>query len=205
MAAMADALGFEEVLDFWFGELDAQGAADAAHVARWFAKDEAFDAECRARFGAVHQAIVEGAREAWLETPRGRLAYVIVLDQLSRNMFRGTPRMFAFDAQALDAAAAGVERGDDRALASVERGFLYMPFMHAEDLEAQSRCVALFTALRDEAEGPRRSRLESNLDFAERHRAIIARFGRFPHRNAVLGRASTPEELAFLEEPGSSF
>jgi uncharacterized protein (DUF924 family) len=202
---MGDVLDFAAVLDFWFGELDALGCADAAHVQRWFANDEAFDAACRARFSAEHQAIASGAREAWLETPRGRLAYVIVLDQLSRNMFRGTKAMFAADAQALRAADAGVTRGEDRSLAFDERGFLYMPFMHSEDAGAQARCVALFAALRDEVDGEQRRRAAMSLDFAERHRAIIERFGRFPHRNAILGRESTPEELAFLEQPGSSF
>jgi uncharacterized protein (DUF924 family) len=120
-------------------------------------------------------------------------------------MFRGTKAMFAADPQALGAADAGITRGEDRTLAFAERGFLYMPFMHAEDAAAQARCVSLFTALRDEVSGERRRRAELSLDFAEQHRVIIERFGRFPHRNATLGRESTPEELAFLEQPGSSF
>lgn len=174
----------DEVLAFWL-----------ADPARWWTKDPAFDAEVRDRFGAVHAAIERREHEAWLETPRGAEAYVIALDQFSRNMFRDTPRMFASDAQALAAARTAVARGFDQALPPTERTWLYMPFMHSEDLADQDHCVALFQGVA----------APENLRFAEAHRDIIRRFGRFPHRNAILGRASTPEELAFLREPGSSF
>lgn len=195
----------DEILALWFGALDARGRADDAHASRWWTKDEAFDAELRERFGALHEAIVRGEREAWLETPRGRLAYVIVLDQLSRNMFRGTARMFAADARALEVAVEGIGRGEDRQLALAERAFLYMPLEHSEALADQERCVALFRAWRDEVPEADRAYVENLVDYAERHLVIVRRFGRFPHRNALLGRASTPEELAFLKEPGSSF
>jgi len=195
----------EEVLAFWFGELDAKGRADQAHAIRWWKKDEAFDREIRERFGALHEAILRGEHEDWLASPRGRLAYVIVLDQFSRNMFRGTPRMFAADARALEVAEEGIARGDDRALAFAERQFLYMPLEHAEDLAAQERCVELFRAWREELPTELRDGLTEALDYAIAHRDIIARFGRFPHRNAILGRESTAEELEFLEQPGSSF
>lgn len=174
----------DEVLAFWF-----------ADPTRWWKKDPAFDAEVQGRFLALHDAIMRGEREDWLATPRGALAYVVVLDQFSRNMFRGTGRMFASDARALAAARRALARGDDRALAADERIFLYMPFMHSEDIADQDRCVALFTA----------SPSEEQLRYAEMHRDIIRRFGRFPHRNALLGRASTPEEEEFLKQPGSSF
>lgn len=174
----------EDVLAFWF-----------ADPARWFRKDPAFDAEIHARFGALHAAIEAGEHEAWRTTPRGALAYVIALDQFARNMFRGTPRSFASDPRALAAATAAIARGDAAALTPPERVFLYMPLMHSEDLADQDRCVALFAALG----------IAENLAFAEAHRAVIRRFGRFPHRNAILGRPSTPEEIAFLAEPGSSF
>jgi uncharacterized protein (DUF924 family) len=203
---MADAASeYEKILHFWFGTLNAQGRADEARAKKWFEKDELFDQSIREQFGGVHAAVVAGEREDWLEVPQGRLAYVIVLDQFSRNMFRGTARMFAHDAQALEAARGAVERGWDKRAAFDERGFFYMPFMHSEALADQERCVALFSAFRDELEGAARDRIGLALDFAERHRAIVARFGRFPHRNAWLGRASTPEESAFLEQPGSSF
>ncbi|HLU66013.1 MAG TPA: DUF924 family protein [Kofleriaceae bacterium] len=192
---------FERVLDFWLGELDRDGRADRAHAERWWRADPAFDEEVRERFLADHEAVMAGRREGWLEDPRGRVAYVIVLDQLSRNMFRGTPGMFAGDARALAAAREAVDAGLDRDLPHDMRYFLYMPFMHSESLADQDRCVELFRALTGEAEPSP----GSALDFAIRHRDIVARFGRFPHRNAILGRASTREEQEFLEQPGSSF
>ena len=173
----------EEVLSFWF-----------ADPPRWWRKDPAFDAEVRDRFLAVHGAVERGEHEDWLETARGALAYVIVLDQLSRNMFRGTARMFAGDARARAAARRAVDRGDDRTLSEAERSFLYMPFMHSEDLADQDRGAGLFA-----------SGAPAELRYAEQHRDIVRRFGRFPHRNALLGRESSPEEQEFLKQPGSSF
>jgi uncharacterized protein (DUF924 family) len=173
----------EDVLGFWF-----------AAPARWWKKDPVFDTEIRDRFLALHEAVDRGEHEAWLETPRGALAYVIVLDQFSRNMFRGSARSFASDTRARAASRRAVDRGDDRALSDDERPFLYMPFMHSEDLADQDRCSALFAALR-----PDQAR------FAEMHRDIIRRFGRFPHRNGLLGRQSTSEEEEFLKQPGSAF
>jgi uncharacterized protein (DUF924 family) len=184
---------FEEVLGFWFGKLDEQGRVDAAHVSRWWRKDPAFDAEIRTRFGALHEAVLGGEREHWLTTPRGRLAFVIVLDQFSRNMYRDSARAFAGDGRAVEVVLDGLAAGADQQLRAQERPFFYMPLMHSERLEFQDRCIALF---------------ENDADFvkyAGRHRDIIRRFGRFPHRNAVLGRPCTDEELAFLEQPGSSF
>ena len=195
----------EEVLGFWFGELDPSGRVDAVHSARWWRKDTAFDQEIRARFEPLHATVARGERDAWLSTPRGRLAYVIVLDQFSRNMFRDSVRAFACDERALHAALAGIELGVDRRLQYEERSFFYMPLMHSEDLATQERCVALFTAFRDEQSGALKTRLAGTLKYAEQHRDIVRRFGRFPHRNALLGRTSTAEEVEFLTQPGSSF
>jgi uncharacterized protein (DUF924 family) len=196
---------FEEVLTFWFGDLDARGMADEAHAKRWWVKDEAFDQEIRDRFAALHEAIVEGGHQAWLESPRGRLAHVIVLDQFSRNMFRGSPKMFAQDELALRVAREGIEAGVDRSVAHAERSFFYLPLMHSEALDVQERCVELFRAWHDALDGTLKESVASSLDFAVQHRDIVLRFGRFPHRNAVLGRPSTAEELEFLQQPGSSF
>jgi uncharacterized protein (DUF924 family) len=196
---------FEQVLDFWFGKLDAAGCADAAHAERWWKKNAAFDEELRQRFGALHEAVARAERDDWLVPPRGRLAYVIVLDQFSRNMFRGTPRMFEGDKQAQAAAVEGVARGDDALLGVNERSFLYMPFMHSEDLDMQDRSVALFTALAASAPAELRGGLAAAVQYAEKHRDIIARYGRFPHRNAALGRDSTSAEIEFLKQPGSGF
>ena len=192
------AMEWDRVLSFWFGALDEHDRVDPAVEARWWRADPAFDAEITSRFLGDHQAICAGEREAWLAEPRGRLAYVIVLDQFSRNMFRGTAAMFASDGRALAAAHAGVERGDDQQLPGAMRAFLYMPFMHSESLPDQERSVALFRALAGGAD-------DARLEFAIRHRDIVARFGRFPHRNAILGRPTTAEEAEFLTRPGSSF
>ena len=196
---------YEGVLDFWLGTLDERGLAAPEKAARWWQKDEGFDQEIRSRFGATHAAILSGEREPWLASARGRLAYVIVLDQLSRNIFRGAPGMFAADELALRVAEEGISLGLERALAGDARAFLYLPFLHAEDLRVQERCVSLFSAFHDEVEGPLRERIAVNLRFARRHRDIIRDWGRFPHRNAILGRRSSAEELAFLDQPGSSF
>lgn len=195
----------ESILSFWLGTLDADGLAEPAITKRWFTSEASFDAEIRRRFEAEYDAIVAKHRNAWLDAPRGCVAFVIVLDQFSRNMFRGTAKMYAADDLALAAATRAVERTWARALVTEERSFLYMPFMHAEDRTAQDRSVALFEAFRDELHGRARERVASSVGYAHAHRDIIARFGRFPHRNAILGRASTPEEIEFLNQPGSRF
>jgi len=148
---------------------------------------------------------VAGKCEGWLGDGPGTLAYVVVLDQFARNMFRDTPTMFAADALALNAAQQGVEKGFDKALRTHEAVFLYMPLMHAEDLAAQNRCIELFEQLAERSDERAAKQVRGNVDFAIRHRDIIARFGRFPHRNAILKRESTPEEIEFLKTPGSSF
>jgi uncharacterized protein (DUF924 family) len=182
-----------EILALWFGP--------TPHVARdtWFRKDDAFDREIRERFGAALAAGIAGAFGEWCTTAHGSLARVVLLDQLTRNAFRGTADQFAGDPGALATANDALERGFDRALDAHERSFLYMPFEHSERLDMQDRAVELFTALAAE------TGVDAPLPWAHKHRDIIRRFGRFPHRNAVLGRESTAGELAFLEQPGSRF
>jgi len=186
---------FQDVLDFWFGPQGARGKARA----EWYRKDEKFDAEIWRRFGALHAAAALGELEGWRAAPQSMLALVVILDQFSRNLYRGDARSFAQDAHALACANEALARGDDVNMLPVERQFLYMPFEHSEDLADQDRAVELMAALGafEETRGL--------LQWAERHRVVIRRFGRFPHRNAVLGRASTAEEAGFLKEPGSSF
>ncbi len=176
----------ENVLHFWF---------DETPPTRRFARDDAFDAEIRERFGALQASAAQGELWAWRATPEGRLAEVIVLDQFSRNLWRGSPNAFAHDGMALVLAQEAVAAGLDRPLTPEQRSFLYMPYMHSESRAVQRESLRLFGAL---------GRAE-NLDFARRHAEIIERFGRYPHRNAALGRDSTAEELAFLQQPGSSF
>ncbi len=195
---MSEAENIREVLAFWFG-----APLDAHHNKtreQWFRKDDAFDAEIRSRFGTLIDDALDGKLAPWTATTDGALAQILVLDQFTRNAFRGTPRSFAGDAQALSLARTLVADGRDRTLPGVRRSFVYLPFEHAEDLATQDQSLVLFKQLaRDEPEHA------SLTTWAERHHAIIARFGRFPHRNAILGRPSTPEEEAFLREPGSSF
>ena len=195
----------DDVLDFWFGELDELGCASPNQRKLWWTKSDAFDEAVKAQFLGDYEAIVAGDRDAWRSTPRGALAYIIVLDQFSRNMFRGTPKMFAADALAREAACEGIEAGFDTELSFDERVFFYLPLEHSEEKNDQDRCCAFFGALVECAPEELKADAEYYLDFARRHAAIIERFGRYPHRNEILGRPSTPDEIAFLEEPGSSF
>jgi uncharacterized protein (DUF924 family) len=189
----------QDVLDFWFGAPDS--AAFGQPRRAWFVKKDAFDAEVRARFGAAIDDALAGGLRAWdAQGPQGVLARILVLDQFTRNAYRNTARAFAGDALALDAARQLVDAGQDRALAPWQRAFVYMPFEHAEDPFMQERAVELFSVLAAEHPG-----FDDSLGYAHRHREVIARFGRFPHRNAILGRASTPEEEVFLRQPGSRF
>ncbi|MES2318672.1 MAG: DUF924 family protein [Pseudomonadota bacterium] len=189
----------QDVLDFWFLPEGSEGHGAPRDV--WFRKDDAFDAGIRERFGAlVEQALAGGLREWDRQGPQGTLARILLLDQFTRNAWRGTPASFAGDALALAGAEALVDSGADQALLPVQRWFAYMPFEHAEDARMQERSVALFTALAAANEG-----YEGVLDYAHRHRGVIARFGRFPHRNQILGRASTADEIAYLAQPGSGF
>ena len=186
------------VLDFWFG---APGTPEhGTQRTLWFDKNAAVDRAIAQRFGALIEQALRGALDAWAAQPAGALAQIIVLHPYPRNAFRDPPRAFAGDARALAAARALVEAQLDAALTPIERSFVYLPFEHAETLAMQDEAVRLFTRL--VAVAPE---LAQSLDYAQRHRAVIARFGRFPHRNAILGRPSTAEELAFLREPGSRF
>jgi uncharacterized protein (DUF924 family) len=173
----------DDVLAFW----------QDAGPQRWFRKDEQFDAAFRGRFLAAHEAAVQGRLDAWNADARGALALVILLDQFPRNAFRGSARMYASDARAREVARAAVEKGFDREVAEDLRGFFYLPFMHSEEAADHERCVQLMEPLGGES-----------LRYARHHRDIIRRFGRFPHRNALLGRANTPEEERFLAEGGFS-
>lgn len=195
----------DAILDFWFGPLDDAGLASEAHAKRWFAKDPAFDRQIRVRFGAEHANVRAGRRDDWLESDRGWVAQVIVLDQFSRNLYRDGARMFEADERGLGLARASIEAGRDLRCPTDHRAFLYLPLMHSESLADQLECVHRFEAQLAGLVGAARVRIEGNLRFARMHRDVVARFGRFPHRNALLGRRSTREEEEFLREPGSSF
>nr|WP_221799475.1 DUF924 family protein [Oceanobacter mangrovi] len=177
---------YQAVLNFWFDEIEPR---------QWFYKDPHFDALLRERFGELHQQAAVGELWQWREQPEGRLAEVILLDQMSRNMFRDTRQAFAYDSLALVLAQQAVACGDDQQLPVVQRGFLYMPYMHSESMLIHQQALLLFD----------QPGLENRLHFEHLHCDIIARFGRYPHRNWILGRSSTEEEVAFLKQPGSSF
>jgi len=176
----------EAVLRFWFDEIEP---------AQWWSKNTVLDGAVRERFGRLHEQAARCELFAWRATAVGRLAEVIVLDQFSRNIFRGEPSAFAQDALALALAQEAVAIGADRELPTARRTFFYMPFMHSESLAIHDAALPLFRSLD----------VERTLDFARRHRAIIERFGRYPHRNAILGRPSTDDEVEFLKGPDSSF
>ncbi|MBM3357362.1 MAG: DUF924 domain-containing protein [Betaproteobacteria bacterium] len=195
----------EQVLEFWFGKCGADGAIDPSRRKMWFREGRKHDAEIRRRFGALHERACRGELDDWAATARGRLALILVLDQFSRHLYRGNARACAQDAPAQRLALGGLEQGADRELAPAERAFFYLPLEHAEDRELQERSVRCFASLADGVPAASRKDYKSFLDYARRHREIIERFGRFPHRNVALGRASTPEEREFLERRGSSF
>lgn len=187
-----------QVLEFWLGDgLDKDWPTQDLGK-RWFGGGAELDADIRARFGAAVQEAVAGGLRDWEQKPLTRLALVILLDQFTRNVFRGKPQAFAGDARAQQLVLRTIAAGEDLALPCVGRVFLYMPLMHAESLALQDECVARFTRLQADARDSLKQRLQGNLDFARQHRDIIARLGRFPYRNAALGRADTPEEQDFL-------
>ncbi len=191
-----------EILKFWFGPaLDDVESVTAASK-RWYAVAEDFDAEIRDRFGAAIERARRGVFADWAETPQGVLALVVLLDQFPRNAYRGTAQAFAGDPVALGVAGGAVERGLDRELACPGRAFLYHPFEHSEDPEDQQRSVVLFEALAAQAPPPWRELAAGFVPYARAHRDVIARFGRFPHRNAILGRTNTAEEQVYLDGGG---
>lgn len=194
----------DDVLSYWFGDWDDELplAEDDPQLRRWWSKDEAVDREIRERFGTLHAEIVAGEHPGWADAPRGLLARILVLDQLSRVLHRGSGRAFAQDPQARQLTARALERAWDRELRPIERVFLYLPLMHAEDRVAHRRALGLFTGLAEEVEELGLARADYYrrvVSYELRHKQIIDRFGRYPHRNFPLERTSTPEELAFID------
>ena len=184
-----------EVLRFWFGAPQEYGKKRKS----WFEKNPVFDAEIRDRFLALHADAIARRCEHWRASPLDCLAYIVVLDQFSRNLYRSDARAFAGDPLALEVARDAIARGLDRDLLPVERQFVYLPFEHSESIEDQKRCCALMESLTDHPE------TDDVLDWARKHLRVVERFGRFPHRNAVLERASTPDEREYLAQPGAGF
>ena len=186
-----------EVLDFWFGR--SQSPEFGKVHKKWFEKDADFDAEVRSRFMQQYELAASGQLDSWHDSPENCLALIILLDQFPRNMFRGTPQAFATDSKALATAEYAVNHNFDRELLTVQKLFIYLPFQHSENLEHQQKSVQLFRQLSGEPDS------DSLIEYAMQHLEIIQRFGRFPHRNEILGRETTPEEAEFLRQPGSGF
>jgi uncharacterized protein (DUF924 family) len=196
---------FNSILEFWFNGIDDQTPIrnNQPPFNTWFANDAAFDQAIRERFEADWTAGRDGGLQAWESTDRGRLALIILFDQFSRNMYRNTPKMYETDPLALAMAVRSIKEGTDRQLQLIERVFLYMPLTHAEDLKMQELCVDCFERLLKESKkkNPANAHYyEYNLSYARKYLRTIQEFGRFPHRNAILKRSSTPEELAFLKK-----
>jgi uncharacterized protein (DUF924 family) len=181
-----NAAPWQEILDFWFKELESK---------QWWVKDEKLDRDIESRFGALHQKAIAGELSDWRDGPGGRLAEIIILDQFSRNIYRDRPESFAYDSMALVLAQEAIRVGADQTFEAPEQAFFYMPFMHSESSAIHEVALKLFD----------QPGVEFNLEFEEKHKAIIDRFGRYPHRNRILGRQSTVEEARFLTEPNSSF
>jgi uncharacterized protein (DUF924 family) len=200
MAAEAD-----EILDFWFGDALASPEQADLRSALWFGQDDDFDRQIRQRFGALPERAMRAELDAWRGRASSALALVLVVDQFPRNLYRRSARAFAFDPLARDVALESIARGFDEILHPLQASFLYLPLEHAEDIELQQRSVRLFEALAVRAPFALRARFEQFEDYAQRHREVIRRFGRFPHRNALLGRQSSPEEIAYLEAGGDTF
>ncbi|HDO1320356.1 TPA: DUF924 domain-containing protein [Aeromonas veronii] len=197
---------WQPLLDLWFGD-EADDVLRATRQAPlWWGKSSETDALLAKQFGAQAEAAANGELADWADLHHGRLARILLLDQLPRNIHRGTPAAFAQDPLARDLCLKGLSIGADKSLSPLERVFFYLPLEHAESREQQARSVALFEALAAEQAGtPAQATFARFADFARRHQVIIERFGRFPHRNDILGRTSTPEEAAFLQQPGSGF
>lgn len=192
----------DAILDFWFGSDALPPDEHERLAARWFRRDEVFDAEVRSRFGNLVDAALTGELDGWTATPRSWLALLLLLDQFPRNLYRDSPAAFAGDAKAQRLALEGIDRGDDAALPARYRAFAYLPLEHAEDLDLQQRCVALFEVLAADPQARPAEAYLGYLDYARRHCDVIRRYGRFPHRNRVLGRLTTAEEQIYLDAGG---
>lgn len=195
----------QDVLDYWFGKLEGPCTFPGDRAQLWWAGGEAVDAEIRERFGALFEQATSGALDDWQRTPRAALALVILLDQFSRNLGRGTPAAFANDDKALACCEAALQQGHDRALFPLERAFLYMPMMHAESREMATKCVAAFQRLSREIKEQCPGDAPDFLTHAEQHASVVERFGRYPHRNEILGRPSSAEEREFLAAGAESY
>lgn len=197
--------GIDTILEFWFGTNSNDAAVVGERSFLWWSKDPEVDREIRERFEPLVLAAASGGLDAWRASIRGRLALILLTDQFPRNIYRGTPQAFRFDDAARQLCLESIQTRAERGLRFIHRVFFYLPLEHSEDLDHQGRGVGLFEELVAEVPRELAPAFREFLEFARKHRAVIERFGRFPHRNAILGRESTREEIEFLKQPGSSF
>ncbi len=202
---MTSATLVHEIINFWFAGLDEHGQLPQSQKAKWWQKDNAFDQSIKTQFASAVEKAAAGEFDSWQATAEGSLALLILLDQFTRNIYRNDPKAFASDPKARAICHHLLEQGQDKALHPVQRVFTYLPLEHSESLDDQHHCVELFNALHDEVGEQNKQEFAYYLDYAHKHFEIIERFGRFPHRNQVLGRESTADELAYLSEPGARF
>ncbi len=201
----SEAIAYEPILNFWFGSLESPSHIPKDKSKTWFMKDASFDELIKNSFLNFFDLAKDGSLTQWSATPKGRLALIILCDQFSRNVFRGTEKAFAFDSIALHLTLEGMKIQHDLALHPVERSFFYLPLEHSEDLAMQEKSILAYTQLLEDAPEDVKEFFSLNLDYAHRHKVIIDQFGRYPHRNDALGRVSSAKEIDFLDKPGSSF
>ena len=191
-----------EIIDFWFGDMDHYGIPPEATRKRWFEKSAAFDEELKKKYGHLVEQASQGLLDGWANQPEGALAVVLLLDQFRRNIFRNTPEAFRLDPSALAIARTAIDQHYDQALLPIQRVFMYLPFEHSEDPKVQQRSIELFDALYRSVPAEQKELFKDFYKYAKAHQDVIEKFGRFPHRNAILGRESTPEELQYLADGG---
>lgn len=195
----------EDILSFWFGEIDGEESFPEEKAKMWFSEDENVDSYIRQQFEDYLKSAQKGELSSWLKTPQGFLAYIILLDQFPRNMYRDKPEAYENDTLSLRASLEAIKLGFDKQLKPIERIFIYMPLMHSESLDMQKKCVRCFEELLQDTPEKIKDYIANSLHYAKRHMKMIERFGRFPYRNTTLGRESTPEEIEYLKQPDSTF
>jgi len=196
----------QDVRNYWLGELSSDSPnATKSQMGLWYGKDESVDRHIRETFAPHIPAAIAGEFDHWQESPQSAVALIILMDQFSRNAFRDSPQMYAADPKALSVSLALIKTRADKSLHPIERMFVYLPLEHSEEVAHQEHCVALAKELADDVSDEAREGYLGFANYAVKHHEIVARFGRFPHRNAILGRTNTEEEAAFLTQPGSSF
>lgn len=196
---------YKDILEYWFGELDEYGRTDESRFKLWFGKSEETDQYLTENYKDLLESAKRGELDSWKESAEGLVAFIVLLDQFSRNIYRDTAEMYAADEQVLSVAKRAVETGVDKEMPISHRVFTYLPFMHSENLEDQEQCIELFKGLQNEVPEEVKKSIQGNIDYAIKHRDVVKGYGRFPHRNEILGRESIEEEKVYLSNPDAGF